>query len=198
MRIGHRQLFWLGTALLLIGAAFLIFPPYSAYCEGDQPSDYYCAAYGVTLLLGGFVETYNGAFTALATIAVAAFTWTLWQSNEKMWKITRVATRATMRSAEAAQGASKTAEKAFTLLERPRVLPLKVSPISEAVLVNGAIARFITFSIGNYGKVPALVHRVTASFHLIEIPLTTEKLLLSWSRLFEQIFRVVKWSLCRG
>src|SRR5206468_1190438 len=46
----------------------------------------------------------EGAITALATAAIAWFTWTLWRSNEKMWAVTKVAADAADRSARAAIG----------------------------------------------------------------------------------------------
>ena len=34
------------------------------------------------------MDDHNGIVTAIATAFIAAFTWTLWKSNEKMWRIT--------------------------------------------------------------------------------------------------------------
>ncbi|WP_156824735.1 hypothetical protein [Methylocystis rosea] len=60
--------------------------------------------YKMTLALGSFVESHNGAITAIASIAVAVFTWTLWQSSEKMWIVTKIAADAAELSAKAAIG----------------------------------------------------------------------------------------------
>jgi hypothetical protein len=61
---------------------------------GKQPNgtEYeYCPALHEMLpIIGAFLEDHSEAFTALSTIAIALFTWTLWQSSEKMWRITKV------------------------------------------------------------------------------------------------------------
>jgi hypothetical protein len=90
MIIRRKRLFWFGALLLVMGFAFLILPPYKTYCNGDSSNDYYCAAYGVTVAFGAFVDLHNGFFTALATVAVAAFTLTLWRSGEKTIRLTRM------------------------------------------------------------------------------------------------------------
>jgi hypothetical protein len=82
----HRKsLFWLSVALLFVGVAFLLLPPYASYCESNYPNEDYCSAYSVAVTLANIVDAHNGAFTALATIAIASFNWTLWQSTEKLW-----------------------------------------------------------------------------------------------------------------
>lgn len=83
MLIRRKQQFHLGIALLVVGLAFLLFPPYGAYCEGDQANNYYCAAYEISMSFGSFVEAHAGAFTALATVAIAYYTFVLKQSTEK-------------------------------------------------------------------------------------------------------------------
>jgi hypothetical protein len=66
------------------GLTFLILLPYGAHCESDNADNYYCAAYKIAVAIGTFVDTHNGAFTALSTLAVAAFTFTLWRSTKGM------------------------------------------------------------------------------------------------------------------
>jgi len=43
------------------------------------------SAYKIVVALGGLVESYSAAFTALATVAIAAFTLTLKWSTDKLW-----------------------------------------------------------------------------------------------------------------
>jgi hypothetical protein len=57
-------------------------------------------------------------WTALATIAIAAFTLTLWLSNEKMWRITRRSVVISRQSARAAQRSTEIAERALIAGER--------------------------------------------------------------------------------
>jgi hypothetical protein len=81
-----KVLFWVAV-LLLIGGASLGFPPYHYYCENNQANYYYCAANKVLVALGDLIDEHDGAITALATIAIAWFTWTLRESSEKMWDV---------------------------------------------------------------------------------------------------------------
>ncbi len=52
--------------------------------------------------IGAFVEDHEGALTALATIAIATFTWTLYKSTDKLWKETKAASKIAQTSATAA------------------------------------------------------------------------------------------------
>ena len=81
MQIRRRNWFRLGVALLVIGTSFLALPPYSEYCEANNADNYYCAAYSVAVAFSAIVEGHSEAITALATIAIAWFTWTLYDSN---------------------------------------------------------------------------------------------------------------------
>jgi hypothetical protein len=88
MLIRRKPLFYVACCGVLVGLALLIFPPYSAYCESEYANNYYCTAYSVASALSTFVDTHNGAFTALATIAIAWFTLTLKRSTDRLWDAT--------------------------------------------------------------------------------------------------------------
>jgi hypothetical protein len=62
-----------------------------------------------------FFDKDSGALTALATIAIAWFTWTLRQSNEKLWGATKIAADAAKQSADALV----TAERAYVSVKQP-------------------------------------------------------------------------------
>jgi hypothetical protein len=55
MLIWRKRLFLVAVAFLLLGAAFLILPPYAAYCEGEKTKNYYCSAYELTVTLRPFL-----------------------------------------------------------------------------------------------------------------------------------------------
>jgi hypothetical protein len=62
-------------------------PAYVQYCEKSQHTGYEeCATYHIsiyTLLQSGkFLDAISPAITALATFAIATFTWTIWQVNK--------------------------------------------------------------------------------------------------------------------
>lgn len=81
MLIPRNPLFSVAIALFVVGSAFLILPPYRAYCESNYANEYYCAAYESIWTVGTIIQQYNGAITALATIFIGAFTMTIWKIN---------------------------------------------------------------------------------------------------------------------
>ena len=107
MPIRRKRLFWFGAGLFALGLAFLVLPSYSAYCKADDANNYYCAAYKIVVALGGLVESYSAAFTALATVAIAAFTLTLKWSTDKLWSAGERQLRHAETQATAAEGANK-------------------------------------------------------------------------------------------
>jgi hypothetical protein len=111
MLIRRRQQFWVSVALLFLGAAILLFPSYAQYCEGNYPGQYICAAYDITVSLGYFVEAHNGAFTAVASIAIAAFTYTLYAATTGLVEAARIQASDMKRSVMAAEDAAKAADK---------------------------------------------------------------------------------------
>jgi hypothetical protein len=84
MSLQHPLLLGCGMLLLIVGVA--------------------CTNYEVMAALLELIEKYNGAFTALASIAIACFTLTLWRSTDKLWR---------------------TSERALTELEAP-VISIKI------------------------------------------------------------------------
>lgn len=69
-----------------------LIPHTGEICKYNQYKDEEkCATHHVVKVLifeaGKFLDDISVAVTAGATIAVAAFTWTLWRSTDKMWKL---------------------------------------------------------------------------------------------------------------
>jgi hypothetical protein len=73
-------------------------------CEVTDPPKN-CESYNVffysTWRLAKAADHWSALVTAIATAFVAWFTWTLWQSNEKMWQATKTAADAALRQANA-------------------------------------------------------------------------------------------------
>lgn len=89
--------------VLVLAAAFsalLLWIPYGQHCDSQQSNQYYCAAYSVALIVGSYIESHNGAITALASVVVAIFTWTLWASSERMWLVTDASLQHSRETAE--------------------------------------------------------------------------------------------------
>ena len=90
MLVGWRKrLFCIGIVLLIAGIAFLILPEYSEYCQSTHANDKYCSTYQIASSFGAFLESHNGAITAIATIFIGWFTFTLKRSTDKLWSEAR-------------------------------------------------------------------------------------------------------------
>jgi hypothetical protein len=115
-------------AILAAGIPWLLvavaptFPLYAEACAGRTIlADQTCLGYDVVFFLlvraGEFVETHQGAITAVATVILAVFTWRLWWSTNKLW--------------EESKNATKVAERAMVAGERAFVFAQNVSPFWE-------------------------------------------------------------------
>jgi hypothetical protein len=82
--------------------------------------------------------------------------------------------RGTRIAAVAAKESADTAKKSLIGLERPYVLPTDVGKIYFSDDHPHA-RHFVHFKVANYGKTPAILHRVRGKFVLAELPLTSEK-----------------------
>jgi hypothetical protein len=95
-------------ALILIDRASLPFAPCSERNSGQNnqksADDDNCPVREGLIVAGmeRLSEIPPDVWTALATVAIAAFTLTLWLSSEKMWKITKISADAAEMSAKAA------------------------------------------------------------------------------------------------
>jgi hypothetical protein len=141
----------IALALLVIGAAFLIFPPYKHYCEIDHAGQYGCTGYEILALFVSVADTYSGAIAAAATVVVAWFTATIYINNRDQLRF------------------SRKVERAYVFA---RVI-FKEQMI-DRIAVRGVIVRQETFLqyvdvfLDNHGKTPAYVSEIALSCCLVE------------------------------
>lgn len=90
--------------LLIVGVALLLLPPYANYCETDSANKFNCAAYEFIVAIVGAAQVYNGLITALATFAIAWFTWTIKGINREQVAHTRTIERAYVKLSHSAPG----------------------------------------------------------------------------------------------
>jgi len=176
-RFDRRKRLWglaiaLVIALLLVDRSSLLIAPCGSggggYSDQKNANDDNCAiregivVAGIEWLSDRAPETW----TALATLAVALFTWTLWRSSEKLWRITRISTIATRRAANAAR---KSAD-AIQIVERPYIFiwgMVSHAPMISYGPLHGGFpqqtiqekAAFI-YSVSNRGKLTAVIENV--------------------------------------
>ncbi len=136
------------AALALIDRASLLIAPCSV---GDSETGYqksaeddYCAVRDGIVIAGikRLSDTSPEAWTALATIAVAAFTLTLWLASEKMWYLT--------------QKSVGISERTLTELERPWIF-IDLSPTLHGNPDDEFEAPYALFDIVNHGRGPAII-----------------------------------------
>jgi hypothetical protein len=147
-----------GLFVILILVILSISTPakYSVCYENEYTGQNKCEPYHI----GQFIvfevlklfTAYNGAITAISTGVIAWFTYALYQSGERMWRITNISAKASRRAANAAIKSADVAEQALTALERPYVF---IDSISFPQAVNGQWRP--SYSAKNYGKIPAII-----------------------------------------
>ena len=191
MLTGFR-IFWATAALgfLIVWSVAATVIGVQAECAGYGPPGKEACRYLFVLrhwLEGGLAwirsDNNHAIIVAFGTVLIAAFTASLWWSTRRLWQANKQQS-ADMRAsivqqrltAAAAQLSAKTAKTALETLERPYVFPTEIGHIHLGdTFTGGTVRPYIRFSIGNYGKSPALLHRVQGRFTMIELPLTIEK-----------------------
>lgn len=130
----RERLFWIFVGSALFLTFFSLVPDYHEYCKIDPDTHQKnCARYHVTLFLaihvGEALNYWGAAVTALATIAIAVFTFSLRQSTDKLWEagerqiaISFSAVQANLRSVAVAESALKDIERAFVYCARSEIV----------------------------------------------------------------------------
>jgi hypothetical protein len=130
------------------------------------------AAFGIVAIYvrcsGRFIDRHDAAITALATIIIAAFTFTLWQSSEKMWKVTRVSAFAAERAADASIRQAIIAEETLTKIQRPYVFIYDVIGILPGVTEH--MDGHVPYTVANLGQTPAIIEAIEARISKGDVP----------------------------
>ena len=80
--------------------------------------------------------------SALATVAIAGFAWTLWQSSEKSWRVAR-------HSADVAERALVASRRAWLSIENLKI-------IHPTEITEGGARIRVSFTVKNFGQTPAI------------------------------------------
>jgi hypothetical protein len=99
----------------------------------------------------GFLQSYNGAVTAVATVFIAAFTVVLAFVTNRQAKLTKIIAGAAKRSADAAVG-----------VELPKLLVRKFD------LASGHFSTYdsVEITVINYGRTPAYIYWESAEYRV--------------------------------
>jgi hypothetical protein len=119
-----------------------------------------------------FLDTHNGAITALATIVVAlatilvaAFTVVLAFVTRSQARLTRALAESGAIAAKAARKSAEVAEKSVNDVERPYVLVEKIDPQINVLNLPDAVPS-VELSLRNYGRSPALIRELRATLEI--------------------------------
>jgi hypothetical protein len=143
---------WLCFAafLFVVGIAFLLIPPYADYCGSDHGDEKYCAGYEVASFLAVFIDAHNGVVTAIATMFIGLFTYTLKKSTDRMWVATKQAAEVAQKSADALPAI----ERAYLFLDDE----IEANFVNVTREKNGdRMEAVVKFSFRNHGKTPAIL-----------------------------------------
>ncbi|MGA9851919.1 MAG: hypothetical protein WBR15_03215 [Gammaproteobacteria bacterium] len=117
----------------------------------------------VTCILN-WLEAYSGVITAIATLMIGGFTYTLWRSTRKLWKeaeasriISKDSADAAKGSADAAMIAAEAAKKSADAL--PRIERPYIFVDGDKHTLSGNM-RYTELVFKNYGKTPAIITRI--------------------------------------
>jgi hypothetical protein len=144
-----RVLLASGALAVLVLALLSIATPanYSICYENEYTNTEKCTPYQIgpfiALEILKFFTTYNGAITAIATGIIAYFTWTLWLSTRKQWRLT--------------QRTICLARAEFNATHRPHLIVRDISVVGDNIV----------FLLINKGDAPAVL---VESWLLVESP----------------------------
>ena len=148
---------------ILLAAAWLS-GSHAEICNEVRPDHENCQKYNLAafVLIGmaKFLNDYGVALTAVATAAIALFTWTLWQSSEKMWSVTKVSADAAVEAADAAIAVERA--RFFIVIEYHNLTEVISNAESRGVLAAGENFS-IRYRFQNYGKTPGIIKALTVN-----------------------------------
>lgn len=109
-----------------------------------------------------WIETHSDLVTAIATIAIAGFTLTLWWATRKLWKVSQQQSedmKKSLATAKKAANAAKVSADNLPIVERAYVFA-KIELKDRIPLTVGPKDIEISLYLQNYGRTPAIVKEI--------------------------------------
>ncbi len=150
-----------------------------------KPDHENCPSYNlaafILIEIAKFLNEYGVALTAVATVAIALFTWTLWQSNEKMWTVTKISAEAARDSADAAIATERA--RFYIIVDKhnlQRIVKIvEDCGVSENSGLPGGENILISYRFKNYGKTPGIIRELIVDSTIASDPIDPPALFLS-------------------
>jgi hypothetical protein len=184
------------TAILLLLALLVAASMEPIYTEigcpkGNQDQYKYCATLDIARLIldwiGAFIKKHPHEITAAATLAIAAFTFTLWWTTWNLWKSSDEQIKVARTAAEAAKKSADTAEFALVALEGPFLFVVDVrdrifpAPMADRMYPGSAAPPEVDIYLFNTGRSTAVIQEIRYEITLHErdpvAPVFTDKVI---------------------
>jgi hypothetical protein len=175
----REKAFWLILGTIYVVGLIALIPAHGEICkEGQKAGEEACTSYSLLpfllIRIGQALDALGVAITALATIAIAWFTWSLWRSTDKLWiagerqiELARETSATQSRDMQASIAASNrsaaAAERALTDLERPWIFVFGARLGERAHETDDW---FVEYTVANYGKMPAIIEQANTGFEV--------------------------------
>jgi len=158
------------AAAIILWLLVFIAPNHSIYqqiCnQAKDAANENCAAYDVFLvifrIIGKFLDDHDGAFTAIATVAVAIFTFTLWRAGEKQLTISKKLADIAGKQVSIQEAQTEISRQQFLATHRPRIIMRNVymTDVAEQLAIH--------YTLVNTGGSDATI--VNSRFYAESIP----------------------------
>jgi hypothetical protein len=135
-------------------------------CEVTKEGAKECANYNIISFalrkIGATIEIFGALITAIATVFIARFTFTLKRSTDRLW--------------EAATAQTDIARKALTDIERPYLFIFNVSLLTIEDFYDfdedeTGYTLKVTYEVANHGKIPAIIENLRSNLSVFTDPL---------------------------
>ncbi len=164
---------WILAALALfaVGIALLILPQYASYCDAAaNQNQYRCATYEVTASILAFLEKHNALISAIATVFIGCFTYTLKKSSDKLWKSSerqrRLMRAVSLKQDLRTQESIRLARDEFLSTHRPKVR-IKHLWLTEDIWNGQPIT--VNLGIVNNGTAEATLNIIGIRFVIVRV-----------------------------
>jgi hypothetical protein len=144
----QRKWFYTGLILLGVGIAFLILSQYANYCDSPgRDQQYRCASYEIATSIFALLEQHNALITAIATVLIGYFTYTLYTTSAEQSLLTRESI--------------EFARQEFVATHRPKIIVYGM----EVSLPGDDKPRHVHFRYVNAGDTDASVTSIESHIH---------------------------------
>ncbi len=148
---------WSFVAIAFVAGVLVLNPLYGEICQGQVNSNNKnCDTYHIAIVVGWhtgrFFDAAAAPISALATIAIAVFTWTLWRTSSRQAEITDKAVSVAQAANDLNRENAITSRRAWLSIE-------DVKLIYPTMFTEDLMRFVVSATIKNHGMTPATRRR---------------------------------------